>query len=96
MSTDHGKDIDRDVLVSHLSGPVRILVPTLVVMVAYPVILRRGGVEVLGVWSLLSIVMAYTSLLDIGFTSVLTKEMATAGVGLDVERLSAWRRAAIG
>ena len=94
MSDDRSRDIDRDLLVSHLSGPIRVLLPTVVLVVTYPVILHRAGVEVLGVWSLLSIVMAYTSLLDVGFTSVLTKEMATGARELNVERLAVWRKAA--
>jgi len=91
---DRHADIHRDVRLSHLVGTLRILLPTTVVFATYPVLLRRAGLEVLGVWSLLSTVVGYTGLLDIGFTSVLTKAMATGTRELDVARLAAWRRSA--
>src|SRR5207244_11935508 len=87
--------IHRDLRLSHLVGALRILVPTTVVFATYPVLLRRSGLEVLGVWSLLSTVVGYTGLLDIGFTSVLTKAMATGSSELDVARLAVWRRSAV-
>src|SRR2546429_97418 len=91
---DRHADIHRDVRLSHLVGTLRILLPTTVVFATYPVLLRRAGLEVLGVWSLLSTVVGYTGLLDIGFTSVLTKAMATGSRELDVARLAVWRRSA--
>ena len=92
---DRHADIHRDLRLSHLVGTLRILLPTTVVFATYPVLLRRSGLEVLGVWSLLSTVVGYTGLLDIGFTSVLTKAMATGSRELDVARLAAWRRSAV-
>jgi len=91
---DHHADIHRDLRLSHLVGTLRILLPTAVVFATYPVLLRRAGLEVVGVWSLLSTVVGYTGLLDIGFTSVLTKAMATGSGQLDVTRLAVWRRSA--
>jgi O-antigen/teichoic acid export membrane protein len=86
--------IRHDLAVSHLSGPLRILLPTLAVFVTYPVLLHRAGLDVVGLWSILSTVIAYTGLLDIGFTNALTRAMAAEHAGFDMGRLASWRRCA--
>jgi O-antigen/teichoic acid export membrane protein len=87
--------IDRDVTVSHLLGPVRILLPTVAVMATYRVLVHRFGLEVVGVWSLLTTVVAYTGLLDIGFTSAMARGIADESSPITPARLAAWRGSAL-
>jgi O-antigen/teichoic acid export membrane protein len=95
MTHDKRREIERDVHASHLAGPVRVLLPTAVVFFTYPLLLRSAGIGVVGVWSILSSVLTYAGLLDIGFTGLLTREMA-AGLPTedDVRRIARWRGAA--
>jgi len=83
--------IHRDLAVSHVLGPVRILLPAIALFITYPILLHRNGLAVLGVWSVLSTVVTYTSLLDIGFTSALTRAMAEGNRGVSISRVAAWR-----
>jgi O-antigen/teichoic acid export membrane protein len=92
--SNHAGAIRRDFLVSHIGGPLRVLLPTLVVLVTYPAILRQHGVAVLGVWSVLSSLLSYASLLDVGFVPLLTREIAGGAVERDSARIDSWRKAA--
>ena len=95
MNDDRRREIERDIHASHLAGPIRVLLPTAVVFFTYPLLLRTSGIGVVGVWSILSSILTYAGLLDIGFTGLLTREMAS-GLRSDAEarRIARWRAAA--
>ena len=95
MTRDRRGEIERDVRYSHLAGPVRVLLPTAVVFFTYPLLLRTAGIGVVGVWSVLSSILAYAGLLDVGFTALLTREMASGvNTDRDARRVARWRSAA--
>lgn len=77
--------IARDVRLSVLLGPTRLLVPAAGYAVLYPVIIARYDLAVLGVWSLLASVAALFAAGDVGFTQTLARD-AGSSAPEDVER----------
>ena len=65
--------IRRDLRLSYLLGPFRIVVPILGYIILYPVILSRYDASILGLWSLLAVIPQALSSIDFGFSLVLTR-----------------------
>ncbi len=66
--------LNRDVKLSVLLGPFRILMPVIGYAVLYPLLLKYSSLKVVGVWSLISSLVAVTSIGDIGFSQLLTRD----------------------
>lgn len=83
MNRDDHNDrlVFRDVGLAAMLAPLRLVVPALGYVVLYPVILDRSGLRVLGLWSLLSTISVYMTLVDVGFSQLITRE-AGRDVGL--------------
>jgi O-antigen/teichoic acid export membrane protein len=73
--TEHGRRIRRDTLATVLLGPFRLLAITVGTVFLLRVVLQRAGLEVVGLWSLLNVVAAFISLMDMGFSSLLAREI---------------------
>ncbi len=71
----HLLKVRRDAGATVLLGPVRLAVATLGTLFLFRVILRRAGLEVVGLWSLLNVVTVFISLLDMGFSQLLARDM---------------------
>ena len=79
MSRDPDRSlIKRDIHFSALAGPVRFVVPVAGYAVMYPMMLNRFGVAVLGLWSLIMAIPYAMTFVDIGFSQLLIREMASA------------------
>jgi len=76
---------EQEILLSALIGPLRYTIPIISYAVLYPLILKRFGLEVLGLWSLLATIITYLSLADAGFSALFTREM-TQNNGPDLAR----------
>lgn len=74
-SEQHGLNVHRDAGISVLLGPLRLVVSTLGTLILLRIVLIRAGMEVVGLWSLLNIVTAFISLLDVGFSQILSREI---------------------
>jgi len=64
----------RDACVAALLGPARLLVTTLGTLALYRVVMARAGLEMVGLWTVLNLTMAFVSLADLGFSQVLVRE----------------------
>ena len=84
----------RDLLLSYVGGPMRIVLPTAVLFVLYPWVLREHGLAVIGVWGLLSTFVSYGGLLDAGVSPLLVRELARGPDDVAVDRLARWRATA--
>jgi O-antigen/teichoic acid export membrane protein len=67
--------IRRDLRLSYLVAPFRIVVPILGYVVLYPVILNGFDAAILGLWSLLAVIPQALSSIDFGFSLILTREV---------------------
>lgn len=67
--------IFRDVGLAAVIGPLRLLLPALGYLALYRVVLERSGLQVLGLWSLLSTLSIYLTLADAGFSQVIAREV---------------------
>lgn len=78
MSTRAGieRAINKDVHYSAFLGPLRVIVPIAGYAVLYPLILKRFGAEVLGIWALMSALPLALSILEVGLGQFLLREMA--------------------
>ncbi|MEX2621052.1 MAG: hypothetical protein WD250_12640 [Egibacteraceae bacterium] len=65
----------RDIGKSVLLGPLRLAVPSLGYLALYPLLLRRYGVEVVGLWGLISALSTVIAVADIGFSQLLRREV---------------------
>jgi O-antigen/teichoic acid export membrane protein len=82
ISNRNGLDATlRDVGLSVLLGPFRFVIPVAAYFFIYPLIISKSGIEVLGIWSLFGAVSIAVSVVDIGFSQLLTRE-----AGLDKGR----------
>jgi len=81
--------VHRDVLRSALIGPLRFLVPVVGYFILYPILLEHAGLAVLGLWSVLSTLITYVGMADIGFSQLITRE---AGRDRDKAALEKVRR----
>ena len=77
VSAKHQR-IQRDNTISIVMGPMRLAVPILAALVIYPLILVRSGIEVVGLWSVLSSGLALLYLIDIGFSQLIAREASDA------------------
>jgi O-antigen/teichoic acid export membrane protein len=71
---EHGRRIHRDTAATVLLGPIRLLLIMVGTLFLLRVVLERAGLEVVGLWSLLNLAAAFISLIDIGFSSCLTRD----------------------
>ena len=67
--------IRRDLRLSYLVAPFRIVVPILGYVVLYPVILNGFDAAILGLWSSLAVIPQALSSIDFGFSLILTREV---------------------
>ena len=67
-------DTHHDVMLSVIIGPLKFLVPVAGYLILYPIMLKKSGVEIIGLWSLLTTIVSYISLTDLGFSLLLTRE----------------------
>jgi len=81
--------VHSDVFRAVLIGPLRFLVPVLGYFILYPILLKHAGLAVLGLWSLLSTLMIYVGMADVGFSQLITRE---AGRDRDEAALEKVRR----
>ncbi|MBT5374793.1 MAG: hypothetical protein HOL06_09060, partial [Rhodospirillaceae bacterium] len=81
--------VHHDVLRSALIGPLRFLVPVAGYFILYPILLEHAGLAVLGLWSVLSTLITYVGMADIGFSQLITRE---AGQDRDKAALEKVRR----
>lgn len=71
--------LDRDVGRSVLLGPLRIVLPVAGYAVLYPLLLKYSSLEVIGIWTLVSSVMAVLAMADVGFSQLLTRDAVGKG-----------------
>lgn len=71
----HSLKVRRDAGATVLLGPLRLLAIMAGTLFLLRVVLARAGLEVVGLWSLLNIMAAFISLLDIGFSQLLARNM---------------------
>jgi O-antigen/teichoic acid export membrane protein len=64
----------RDVGLAVALGPLRVCVPLVGYIILYPLIVRTAGLRVLGLWSLLTTIVGYLTLTDVGFSQLLMRE----------------------
>lgn len=65
----------RDLGKSVLLGPLRLIIPSMGYLALYPLLLRRYGAEVLGLWALLAVMTSAFGAADIGFSQLLRREV---------------------
>ena len=87
--------IRRDLRLSYLVAPFRIVVPILGYVVLYPVILSDFDAAILGLWSLLAVIPQALSSIDFGFSLILTREVGGTD-GKDLRVAASKYRAAQG
>ena len=68
-----GRKLRKDLIGSILLGPGKLIVPVVGYAVLYPIILAKSGQAVLGLWSLLSGLLAMLTLVDLGFSAYLKR-----------------------
>ncbi len=84
----HGLEVQRDAGAAALLGPVRLLVTAMGNLILYRTVMTHGGLEVIGLWAMLNAAAAFVSLLDVGFSQVLTREIhVTDGPEASAEKL---------
>jgi O-antigen/teichoic acid export membrane protein len=74
---DIRKAVRKDTKWSLFMGPLRLILPAVGTLILFRVVLDTSGIEVLGLWALLSSFITYFSLVDIGFSQLLTREITT-------------------
>jgi len=64
----------KDIVLSVLSGPFKLLIPIIGYAVVYPVIISNSGIVVVGIFALLSTFARIMRVSDIGFTAHITRK----------------------
>ena len=75
------KAVHRDSVLTVLVGPLKFVIPTLAYALLYPLMISKSGMQVVGVWSLLVAIGTFISVVDVGFSQLLTREI---GSDLDI------------
>ena len=65
---------ERDVARSVVIAPAKLLPPIIAYAFLYPLLLRRGGADLLGLWSLYAAIPTVLATVDVGFSLHLTRE----------------------
>lgn len=73
--------VRRDTGLTVLIGPIRLFVATAGTLLLFRVVLARSGLQVIGLWSMLNIVSALVSLMDVGFSQLLARGIHGADAG---------------
>lgn len=76
--TRHSLEVRRDSGVTALLGPLQLFVATAGTLMLFRIVLVRSGLEVIGIWSMLNIITAFLSLMDVGFSQLLMREIHIA------------------
>ena len=77
-SSRHGLHIRRDAGSAAMLGPLRLIVTTIGTLILYRVVLARAGLDIIGIWSMLNVIGTLISLVDVGFSQVLTRKTDVA------------------
>lgn len=77
--------IHRDFGLTFILSPLRFFVPILGYLALYPLLLNRSGLEVLGLWSLFSAIPAIISVVDVGYSQLLTREISNHDDEMPIE-----------
>ena len=71
-----GADIQQNLAVSILLGPLRSVIPAFLSVFLYPMLLRAGGLELVGTWSVLQLIVLYSGLCAGGLPSLMMRRVA--------------------
>ena len=78
--------INRGLTLSFFLGPVRTLIPAVLSLVLCSILLRTGGLKLVGVWGTIQLFILYLSLLGLGFGRYIQQRIATESSILETER----------
>ena len=73
------RKLNRDIRLSVLLGPLRILVPAVGYAILYPLLLKYSSLKVIGIWSLIASLISIVSMGDVGFSQLLTRDAVDRG-----------------
>lgn len=71
-----GADIRQNLVASTLLGPLRSIIPAVLSVFLYPMLLRAGGLELVGTWSVLQLIVLYSGLCAGGLPSLMMRRVA--------------------
>jgi O-antigen/teichoic acid export membrane protein len=77
-SSQHAKTVKKDAGLTALLGPVCLIATMAGTLILYRIVIARAGLEVIGLWTILNVAAAFISLVDIGFSQVLVREIHVA------------------
>lgn len=75
MSPNLRQAVHRDAGRAVLIGPLKAIVPIITAFILFPVVISKSGIEVLGLWSLISTAISYITVADVGFSQLLMREI---------------------
>jgi O-antigen/teichoic acid export membrane protein len=76
-----GANIRLNLIASTLLGPLRAVVPALLAVFFYPILLHAGGLELVGMWAILQLIVSYIGLCACGLPSLVMRKIAAGGDG---------------
>jgi O-antigen/teichoic acid export membrane protein len=77
-----GKDaaINRNIKLSVFLGPIRMLAPALLNLVLYALLIKSGGIELIGFWASIQLILFYVGAFDLGFGKLIPLEIAAGSM----------------
>ncbi len=72
--------IHRNLKLSVLLGPIRMLMPALLNMILYAWLIRSGGIRLVGVWASIQLMLFYFGALDLGLGRLIQHEIAARSI----------------
>lgn len=76
--------INRNIKLSVFLGPIRMLIPALLNLILYALLIKSGGIELIGFWASIQLILFYVGAFDLGFGKLIQQEIATGSMSSTV------------
>ncbi len=72
--------INKNIKLSVFLGPIRMLIPALLNLVLYALLIKSGGIELIGFWASIQLILFYVGAFDLGFGKLIQQEVAAVSM----------------